>query len=417
MAKRNDPMHMLQVTGALKDILTQYPRIRPEHIEAFAPVYYPIAMVEMQLLEHTFEDFETVQLAVLRLVGLGIREPGLIATTLGLSAGYVEKVLHLLTGFGHLRDGALTPLGQESLNQGKKITQHETMQTFQVDALNGTALKLPKTVTEKALAELDDTTARIGHLGYLEGISEDVIRGQLEGSQGMEYIYHNADILHANVSGIRDVRCTELRFAQSYLLKLAGQTVPIVFAKRYDKTKKVLRERFSWQPYSVSNDQVAQRWGFGENTPISTAPANESLLQMQQMLADARAHKNIAEEAMTSLSITYGLDPAGLQLQPEGAQLVVRIHDSAFTAPRRTALSLFREGFTRQELPVTSGYLLGALLRLRLDGPKLQLLGQLLEAAAPEERKDLEDGLLNRFRAYDGALPLVDAMIRAMQEA
>ena len=66
---------------------------------------------------------------------------------------------------------------------------------------------------------------------------------------------------------------------------------------------------------------------------------------------------------------------------------------------------------------MTSGYLLGALLRLRLDGPKLQLLGQLLEAVAPEERKDLEDGLLNRFRAYDGALPLVDAMIRAMQEA
>lgn len=417
MAKNNDPRRLLAVTDALNEILTQYPRIRPAHIETFIPVYYPIAMVEMQMQEHTFEDFETVHLAVLRLVALGIREPELIAATLSLTAGYVEKVMHLLTGFGHLQGGDLTPLGQESLNQGKKITLKETMQTFQVDALNGTLLKLPKTVAEKSLAQLEQTTIKIGHLGSLEGISEDVIRGQLEGDRGMDYIYHNADILHANVSSIRDVRCTQICFAQSYLMKLTEQTVPIVFAKRYDKTQKLLRDRFSWQPYSISNPQVAQRWGFKENTPISTAPANESLLQMQRMLADALAHTDIPENAMMDLHIAYGLDPAGLQLQPEGAQLVVRIHENAFTTPRFAALRLFRDAYIQQQLPIASGYLYGMLMRLCLDSPKLQLLGQLLDTVAPEERKDLEKGLVNRFKEYDGTLPLADAMIQAIQES
>lgn len=417
MARNDDPMHLQTVTGALNDILSQYPRIRPESIEAFAPVYYPIAMVEMQLQEQTFEDFETVQLAVLRVLALQITDPGLIAKTLGLSTGYVEKVMHLLTGFGHLNGTTLTPLGRESLQQCKKITLNETMQTFQMDALNGTLLKLPQTVTEKAVTQQEQTVGRIGHLRHLEGISEDVLRRQLEGDRGMDYIYHNADILHANVSGIRDVRFVEMRFAQSYLMKLAGHTVPIVFAKRYDKTKTKLRERFSWQPYSVSNPQVIQSFGFSEKTPISIAAANECLLQMQQMLTDARGRKDVTDEVVTTLGIAYGLDSAGLQLRTEGAHLAVSIGDMAFVSAKRSLLTLLRELYTKPRKLVTNGYLQGRLLSLRVTGPKLRFLGQLLEETPPQNRKDLESSLLTRFQDYRGDLLLADAMIRAIREA
>ena len=61
-----------EAMNALDDIHEKYKMLPSTDIEKFAPVYYPIAIIEMNLDEMTFEDFESVQFSILNLFSLGI---------------------------------------------------------------------------------------------------------------------------------------------------------------------------------------------------------------------------------------------------------------------------------------------------------------------------------------------------------
>jgi hypothetical protein len=50
---------------SLKEIRSKYKLIATSDIEMLASVYYPVAILEMNVDEITFEDFDSVQLAVL----------------------------------------------------------------------------------------------------------------------------------------------------------------------------------------------------------------------------------------------------------------------------------------------------------------------------------------------------------------
>ena len=155
---------------ALDDIHEKYGKLPSTDIEKFAPVYYPIAIVEMNLDEVSFEDFESVQFAVLSLAELGITDYQVIARTLGLSPHYVFKLMRLLNGYGHMDENGITELGKESIHTGKKIVKARVWQKFQVDALNGTLLKVEQAVTEDMLNDRSETRLAVGHLDYLDGM-------------------------------------------------------------------------------------------------------------------------------------------------------------------------------------------------------------------------------------------------------
>ena len=120
-----------EVLDALDSIRDKYKKLPVADIEKFAPVYYPIAIVEMNLDEMTFEDFESVQFAILNLVSLGITDYKVVADTLGLSSNYVFKVFRLLAGYGHMDEKGITKLGMESITTGKKIVKAQVWQKFQ----------------------------------------------------------------------------------------------------------------------------------------------------------------------------------------------------------------------------------------------------------------------------------------------
>ena len=125
------------INDDLTDIMIQYPKITYNYIERFAPIYYPIAMIEVDLNERSFEDFEAIQLIVLKLYALGLNTPEKIANAAGLNSNYVRRMLKVLAGYGHIADGKVTELGKESITKGKKIELKRTASRFQVNALNG----------------------------------------------------------------------------------------------------------------------------------------------------------------------------------------------------------------------------------------------------------------------------------------
>lgn len=407
-----------EASMALEDIRAKYSRIRLKDIESFAPVYYPIAIVEMLLDERTFEDFETVQLTILRLVALGISDHKVIAQTLGLSPNYVFKVMRLLAGFGHIQGTELTELGRESLESGQKIVTVQTLQKFQVDALNGTLLKVRQTVTDNMLNDKDQTAAIIGHLNFLDGISTQTLRMQLTGDNCDNYLQQSSGILHTNVTDIREARCTQIKYAKSYMLKLKGHTHPIVFGKRYDKKEKEIKDRFSWQPFSVTNERISSQCGFDPGTPISTEAADSYVTQLYAMMTERSQKVDLEQETEKAVMSVYPFAQNALRMLPAGpgGHPAVQVDEQALVTYRKWLIDFLTGIHADGEYLITNEYLYGRLIHMQTDSPKLRYLAQLLTEKIDQlGRLEIVQVLEKEFKHYEGQTPLTDAMIQKLQ--
>jgi hypothetical protein len=100
------------------------------------------------------------------MISLGITDHVVLAETLGLSPNYVFKIIRLLNGYGHLDGNGITELGRDSIKRGQKVIKAQVWQKFQIDALNGTLLKVDQTITDNMLNDKDQTNIAIGHLDF-----------------------------------------------------------------------------------------------------------------------------------------------------------------------------------------------------------------------------------------------------------
>ena len=123
-----------------RKILEEYPKIQAGSIEFFSQIYYPIAIVEMELIEKSFEDFSVFKMTILELFKLSITSPTVIGDTIGLSPRFVETMIGQLETYGYINNGKVTELGNESLVE-KQILFHEK-QKFKIDGLNGNLIKI-----------------------------------------------------------------------------------------------------------------------------------------------------------------------------------------------------------------------------------------------------------------------------------
>lgn len=105
----------------LSTILKTYPTLSVADVDAFIPVYFPIALVEIDTVEESFEDFEVIELTVLKLVSLGVETSHEISELLAIDEKYVKRVLKLLIGYGHIKNNKITEIGLRSLERGQKI--------------------------------------------------------------------------------------------------------------------------------------------------------------------------------------------------------------------------------------------------------------------------------------------------------
>lgn len=417
---KNSKSNKQEAMIALADIRERYPDIHITEIEQFAPVYYPVAIVEMLLEEQTFEDFETVHLAVLRLVALGISDYKIIAQTLGLSASYVFKVLHLLNGYGHIDGNGLTQLGRESLNQQKKIITTDTLQKFQVDALNGKLLKTQESVAGNMLNSKDETITMIGHLNYLEGMDAQALSAQLTGDCD-NYLNQKSGVLHTNVRRIKSARCTEIKYAKCYLMKLASYSQPIIFAKRYNRMSQDLKQRFPWQPFSVSNAYMIRMYGLEPQTPINTSLADEYVMQLYKMLTEycAGPKVNLQEEVRNAVARNTPLQPEHILIPAihPGRKTVISIREEALTKYSRELVDILLANHREGMYLLTTQWLYGHLIALKTEGKKLDILaGLLYDKVSEHGRQEVTRVLWERFRDRENIPALADEMFACLQE-
>lgn len=406
-----------EAMNALDDIHEKYKMLPSTDIEKFAPVYYPIAIIEMNLDEMTFEDFESVQFSILNLFSLGITDHKVIAETLGLSPNYVFKIIRLLNGYGHLDEKGITQIGLESISSGKKIIKSQVWQKFQVDALNGTLLKVEQSITENMLNDREQTRITVGHLNYLDGMSVEEISSQLTKNNCSTYIRQKSSILNTNVTAINDVRCVEVKYAKCYMMKLHNCDEPVVFAKRYDSTQKEIKDRFSWEPFSIKSKVLLDKYGFEKDIPFSTDIAKKYVGQLFELMMQRAQKVNLIEEIKKTMECGYPFEESGVQIARTDGVIVptVNIDERSFMKYRSWIIN-FLIGIQQDgEYLITHERLFGNVISLRTDSLMILDVAEKLEAKIKAHGKvEIIKRWKNKYKDYEGKDNLIMVIVKEL---
>lgn len=394
-----------EALAALDDIHEKYKKLPSTDVEKFAPVYYPIAIVEMNLDETSFEDFESVQYTILKMISLGVTDHVIIAETLGLSPNYVFKIIRLLNGYGHLDGNGITELGRDSINRGQKVIKAQVWQKFQLDALNGTLLKVDQTITDNMLNDREQTNITIGHLDYLEGMPVQEISTQLAKSNLSKYVHQKSGIINTNVTRINDVRCTEVKYARCYLMKVRNCDEPIVFAKRYDSSKEDVKERFSWKPFSIKNAVILEKYGFETDIPFNSEVARRYVGQLYSMLIERGKKVNLVEEIQYAVRKVYRFEETGVEIARTDGVVVptVNIDERAFRIYRSWIINFLIGIQNDGEYLITNEKLYGHVISLRTESLKLLDLAELISNQISKFGKtNVVKRIKDKYKDYEG---------------
>lgn len=200
-------------------------------LRALSTVYYPVALLRMQLEEYNFEDFSAVEQSLLRFYGCGVTDAESLCRWMALpSVRYVRERLALLTAEGLIGGGKLTELGEESLRINQKKKLFDTEQTFQADAVTGLLLPKEYQADDRHLIDRRYTQSTIPHLAHSESIALETIRRAIEGPEKIRsYKRYRKSILNVNVGQIRSIHVQEIKYIEALLVWPECSASPLVF--------------------------------------------------------------------------------------------------------------------------------------------------------------------------------------------
>ena len=385
MADEKSKNHVYESYLALGEILKRYPRIQPREIQYFAPVYYPIAIIEMDFDERTFEDFEEIQLTVLKLVSIGITEPEIISETLGIhNVNYISEVLHLLKGYGHINESGITGLGLESLREEKKILFCWSKQKFQMDALNGTLIRLEQNLIDTSLLDRTSTEFYIAHISPADGIESERVE-QMIRLKGLDYYgRYRSSILNTNLKHIHDMSCTDVQYAKCYLMKVrheetteeTTEEITVVFAKRYDSTAKKDEDRFAFKPLSYdANSEFSLQIFQGQGIPHNSPETSFILKNLLYLMNDKMVRENNKQKKILSCIRRWNSKvsvavPENQDLSLEAQRLFeTNLNSNNFKGYSGSLLFFLDAINLHKEFLITSPALCGRLISLKTEDP------------------------------------------------
>jgi hypothetical protein len=218
------------------NIREQFPEIRAlGNLKGFSTVYYPIALLKMKLEEYSFEDFNAVEQSLLRFYSCGITSPESLSKWMALpSVRYIQERLSLMVAEGLIANGAVTPLGAESLALGQKKQLYDAEQIFQADGIMGLLLPRAYQIKEDHLIPKAKTTTLRPHLAPSEAIFIDQIKQAIEGPEKIrDYKRYRKSILNVNVHQVTDVRFGDLRYIKAMMVWPEYSHAPLLFLPVY----------------------------------------------------------------------------------------------------------------------------------------------------------------------------------------
>ncbi len=421
--KANKFGYEADILVVLNKVLEQNPNIVSSGIELFREIYYPIAQLEMEMDEVTFENFELVPYTVLNFISLGITEPKDIKNLMGISVGYIQRTIDILMGYGYLKETGLTHRGREALNDGHKISEHTVKQRFKADALTGDLLLVGQQPRDNIMRDKEETSRNTVHMPHIEGVTVQSLNEQLMRKDLTEYKKYSGSILNSNVKAITNIQCLGIDYVKAYLVKMKGIEIPFIITSQYDSTKVTYQERFTWQPIRVPSEKAYQLYQYSEEIPCYDEEATSIIMDTYGMICKevSRYMKVDLEKVLQEI---YPLDMNYVDIQmgnlksgrPE--QIAVRVTSEAFTKWNMFVVKFLLNFDEYQGSVYTHKKLDGLFVRIETQdviiielSKKLQRITEILEMKKvigfiKDKIKDMSEDELNTFtfEKLDGVL-------------
>jgi hypothetical protein len=179
---------------------------------------------------------------------------------LGLPLNYVNRILSILEGYGHIENRKLTELGKVSLQEELKYTKHTNRQKIQIDSLSGVILTKEIYQPMTSLFISGETIGRFKHVipnGLLNYKQLDNLLGDFYRFRTMK-----REILHTNAERIDRIASKEIRFTVGYLVKFSHVADPFVIlkARKLGQNKETYDKNnyYYWKPIAITETTQSQ---------------------------------------------------------------------------------------------------------------------------------------------------------------
>ena len=198
-------------------------------------------------------------------------------------------------------------------------------------------------------------------------------------------------------------------------MKVRNRDEPIVFAKRYDSSKEDVKERFSWQPFSVKNAVILEKYGFETNIPFNSDVARRYIGQLYSMLIERGKKVNLVEEIHYAMRKVYRFEEIGVEIARTDGVVVptVNIDERAFRIYRSWIINFLIGIQNDGEYLITNEKLYGHVISLRTESLNLLDLAELISNKIDKYGKsNVLKRIRDKYKDYEG-----DNLIEAIEKA
>lgn len=219
-------------------------------LKTFTCIYCPIAILEVELLEHHKQEFDSIEQIVLQIFASGFNDVNIVGNLTGIPIGFINKVKDILEGYGHIYNNTVTELGYKSLKEGKRLVEYTVKQFIQVEALTGTVLDKESSQSKDNrfdISELDSRFICGMPKSYIEKDVLSDVKNNIE-----RYKNSRNSVINMNVKHINSVISREIFYTNAFIAEFEHLPHPILLMrnKTYDLASNV--PTFKWKPVCVS---------------------------------------------------------------------------------------------------------------------------------------------------------------------
>lgn len=274
----------------------------------------PVAMAEAMVKEHIIEDYDSLELLVLRLYDIGFRDVRSIASLSGMKDAMIERALNNEINVYHhidIETGEITDMGRQTLHEnenGKQISHimYDTPRRLQIEAATGTVI--PAYLEENnmkylkaILEERADGVVPRESVAYDEELRKEINERLLE--------YKHMDILNEGdtITSIETLHTTQIYYRWAYLARFEGMKYPMIVMQGNKSISKV-------------NANTIKKGEYGKKVvvPLAVSVTDAAYLRNNQMsFEDVIVRRDDVFDylAEKTLSFKFYIDQDDIQLE------------------------------------------------------------------------------------------------------
>ena len=206
----------------------------------------PVTMAEAMVKEYIVENYEALELLVLRLYDAGFHDVKQLSSLSGMQEAIVERALYsetMIYNHINIKDGTITEMGRKTLDEnvdGKRENHvvYDTLRRLQIEAATGTVIPGylehgPKDAVKSILPDHIDGIVPKESVEQDEELRQEINARLLE--------YKDKDILNEgdNIQSVEKPQPTQLFYRWAYLAQFEGMKYPMIVMQGYKAIEKM----------------------------------------------------------------------------------------------------------------------------------------------------------------------------------